>query len=314
MQQKAHGPRPVDFEASSSLPRQSAAPCLPVSLSRSRVSPLLLLLALLGGPGCLSCFHPVAKPTLEQTDLCQTLPRDCRGGVYVFLINGVDPFRYGNLSGLRDHLIGLGFNNVYYGELYHTGWFGEELRRVHKENPDARFVVVGYSRGAEPAGHMAHEAAKEGIPIDLLLYLDARIIPAPDVKDQLPIGRTVHLQSDGPRGQPSEVKGAESVVLTKAGHFEVPSHPYSVEFLTSEVIRIAQTVPVTLPPDEPPPPLVPPAPPPRPVIAQKPGPRDEWDFLKPVSRFKKQEAVPPTILTPYLPATLVPLTKSVRIP
>src|SRR5437764_243197 len=47
--------------------------------------------------------------------------------VYVFVVNGLDPLNYGNLTGLRDHIRALGFEHVFFGQLYHAGWIKKEI-------------------------------------------------------------------------------------------------------------------------------------------------------------------------------------------
>ena len=96
-----------------------------------------------GMSGCLSGLHPIADPEADLVEACKVVPKCCRGHVFVFLLNGADPINKDNLSGVRDYLIGLGFEKVYYGQVYHACWFKKEIRRLHEEDPDAALGSAG---------------------------------------------------------------------------------------------------------------------------------------------------------------------------
>src|SRR4029079_19289987 len=77
--------------------------------------------------GCVCYLHPVAKQTPEVLAPCQSVTLAAKDHVYVFLIHGMDPLNYANLSGLRDYIQGLGFHKTYYGQLSHTPHFTREI-------------------------------------------------------------------------------------------------------------------------------------------------------------------------------------------
>src|SRR5438034_10131305 len=88
--------------------------------------------AVAANAGCLGFLHPVDMPYAKQlTEPCQSVPRCCRDHVYIFMVNGLDPWNYGNLTGVRDYIQELGFNKTYYGQVYHVWWFNAEIRRIH---------------------------------------------------------------------------------------------------------------------------------------------------------------------------------------
>src|SRR5439155_1183533 len=115
--------------------------------------------------------HPVQSSLPELAQACQELPNGCRDHVYVFMIHGMDPFDYANLEGVKDYLHELGFTRTYYGQLQHTARFTKEVRRIHQEDPDARFVLIGFSFGANMVRNIARDVKGDSITIDLLLYL-----------------------------------------------------------------------------------------------------------------------------------------------
>src|SRR5262249_39407997 len=108
----------------------------------------LLAFGLAGSGGCFWLINSCPDPLPEAAETCQAVSAWGRRHVYVFLANGVDPLGLGDLAGVRDHVRALGFPKIYYGQFCHGGWFEREIRRLHKECPEARFMLIGYGHGA----------------------------------------------------------------------------------------------------------------------------------------------------------------------
>ncbi|MDW8223972.1 MAG: hypothetical protein RMJ82_13595, partial [Gemmatales bacterium] len=68
--------------------------------------------------------------------------------VYIFLINGLDLLHYADMPGLAQHLRSLGYCRVYYSELLTANSLVEEIQQVARQDSQARFVLIGYSFGA----------------------------------------------------------------------------------------------------------------------------------------------------------------------
>jgi len=255
----------------------------------------------LGATGCLNFCHPV-KEEPERLATCQGLPDASKAGVYVFIVNGNDPFGYGNLSGVRDHLNSLGYTKTYYGQLFHGLWLREKMQQVRDENPEARVAVVGYSFGCPTARWLAKRAAEDGTPVDLLIYLDS--FGLVESSTQPEAGRILHVQSSGAWwNRPTYLEGAENLRLADTGHFDVPTHPQTLNLLADELTSVASQVRVYRIEAGPELPLVDPAPPPRRITARKVSPPDEWDFLKPLD----QQGVPVSNPPPAVPANGLPV-------
>lgn len=240
--------------------------------------PSLGLLLLLG-TGCLSFTHPVKGPPIEDTQIVG-LPRECRNHLYIFFVHGLDPLDCGNLYGVRDYLISLGYIKTYLGQLYHGGTFEKEIRRLHEEDPQAHFALVGFSLGANVARDIACAMRSDHITIDLLLYVGGNSLGnSPDERPEN-VGKVIHILPKIDSAVGSAIDGADNVEFTDTYHFGAPTHPKTLEILTQELAAISLRVPVVMPPA--PPPAREEAPTPRPL---KPAPgdaaRDEWDFLKP---------------------------------
>jgi hypothetical protein len=236
--------------------------------------PRLLALCLLAA-GCLAasgcvCFHPIEPPPPEIHTVCKVYPPCCRDHVYVFMVHGMDPFDWANLTGVCDYMHDLGFRKTYYGQLYHATKFAKEMRRVHAEDPSARFVLIGFSFGANVARYLANSAKDDGIPIDLLVYFGGNTLKNEDYDQPENAARIVNILASGCIWNGAWMDRAENIHEVDVWHFGSPSHPYSLRVLARELAEVSSHVQVV---DDGP------APPP----VSYPG---EWDFLKPVSRLK----------------------------
>jgi hypothetical protein len=221
----------------------------------------------------MSFLNPVDPPAVEVKESCCHLPKYERDRVYVFFLNGLDPVNYGNLTGIRDYVQDLGFHKTYYGQLYHASYFANEIRTIHKQEPDAQFVLVGFGRGARKIRSLAASVNAEGIPIDLMVYLDGQLPSGVGIENGTVLG---HFQD----GQFFTEPGQEQDLWL----FGTPTCRQTVELLGHELARIAAAIPVVETAEPAPPPRLYEAPTPRPVQPQDPAQRDEWDFLKPEVR------------------------------
>jgi hypothetical protein len=221
--------------------------------NRRKLGSWLLLTTLAASPGCLTLSPQALELPPECVQACHSLPCCCRGRVFVFLIDGFDPLDGCGVARVRQSLIDLGFIKVYDGHFYHAGWFADEMRRLHAEEPDAHFVVAGFSTGAETARSLAESVAGDGITVDLLAVVDGPLWAAAVPAKPENVVRVLHLPGCAAAGQP----------------------------LADELTAIAGLVPVPMPPV-----IVvgPELPTPRPVEPPPAAPRDAWDFLKPATR------------------------------
>jgi hypothetical protein len=267
----------------------------------------LLAATLLTGTGCLTFCHPVPPPAKEMVAESAALPDGCRNHVYIFLIHGLDPLDAANISGLNDYLRSLGYIKTYYGQLYHLWYFQKELARIHKEDPEARFVLIGFSFGANLVREVAQEARAEQCVIDLLVYLGGNTLE--DVPYDRPdnVLKLVNILAAGCVWNGAELEGAENLHVTDVFHFGSPTHQQTLEVLRRELPVVASRVHFTAPANEPfPLDASELGPTPRPVQVPPPeGPRDEWDFLKP-ERGIDRSRVPPRPIRDEGTVTVVP--------
>jgi hypothetical protein len=241
--------------------------------------------------GCMGFFHSVNPPTHELGDPCHALPRCCRDHVYIFLLNGLDPGNYCNLGGLREYLHSLGFNKTYYGQLYHGPWFEKEILRLHNEDPDARFVLVGFSYGANVARSITQDLKPQGVQIDLLVYLGGNTLTNTPRDRPENAGQIVNVLATGWIWNGDTLDGAENVQLPDVWHFGSPTHRQTLEILSRDLTAIAAAVPYEVKEEDSTIPWIEDesAPPPRPLKSGARRRGDDWDFLKPVSQLHALE-------------------------
>jgi hypothetical protein len=260
-----------------------------------------LLLALPQGTYCQEIVGAAQAPD-TSADICKSLPGCCRDHVYIFLVNGLDPVNYGNLTGLRDHLNRLGFRQTYYGQFFHAPFFKKEIRRIHREDADAHFILVGFSVGVNVIHSMAQSVGADGVAIDGLVYLSGNnyVTPVPSRKPAN-VQRVVNVLASGPLKYIGEVNYADNVHLPDSWHFGSPGHARTRELLARELATAAAAVATPEMPTEAMPTIAG-EPTPRPVKVFKTSIRDNWDFLKPVARLDESRS----------PATEVPIAPAVQ--
>jgi hypothetical protein len=232
----------------------------------------LTAVVVLTGPGCLSCLHPIEPAEKERLACCTSLSSCARNHVYVFFIHGIDPLDIANLSGVRDYVQSLGFIKTYYGQLYHMRFFEKELRRIHGEDPDARFVLIGFSFGANMVRDVAQAVKPDGVFIDLLVYLGGNTLENRPQDRPENAGHIVNILATGYIWNGDHLDGATNLNYDDVWHFGSPSHLQTLHLLAEELAVVAGRVPVV-----------------EPVESAPEEPSGEWDFLKVRSALAPQQ-------------------------
>jgi hypothetical protein len=229
--------------------------------------------------GCMSLNpHPIPL-SADCTAACGDVPCPCRGKVYVFLLRGFDPLDLDRVDDVRTALNTAGFTKVYDGQFYHERYFAEEMRRLSREEREARFVVVGFSLGAQAATGLAETVAKEGIPIALLASVDPYWWSSAPRRKPANVEQVMHVHGERLLFAPTLSAGAD-VQIPGAWPSNVTANPLAVETVARALANVAGTLPKpsnTRAPD-----FAGDLPTPRP-IARNDGTRDAWDFLKPLA-------------------------------
>jgi hypothetical protein len=263
-------------------------------MTRHKTTALWLMLAAttaLLASGCASCLNPVSAVPGDAAGRSAALPQACRNHVYIFLICGQGPLDLGNMGGIRESLISLGYIKTYCGECCYCGYYKDEILRLRREDESARFVVVGYGLGANSAAELTEAVQADGATIDMLAYCGGITISNDPKYRPSNALRVVHLLGGGMDSLGGPLDGADNAQLPDVTHLGSPTHPFTIELLVRELTAAASRVPVIE--------LRPPAestaelgPAPHTASERETLPRDEWDFLKPSRPYSPPAAKP----------------------
>src|SRR5205823_5276883 len=88
--------------------------------------------------------------------------------------------------------------NTHDGQVYDMFRFEEEIRRLHKEDAGAHFVLIGFSLGTNVAYEIATGLEEASVPVDLMVYLSGNhvVMPLP-YRRPFNVGRVVNLLAGG---------------------------------------------------------------------------------------------------------------------
>jgi len=199
--------------------------------------------------------------------------------VYIFFLNGNDPLDCSNLTGLCERLQELGYIKTYLGEWFYTSYFAKEICRIHKEDPTARFVLIGFGYGADQARKLAGKVEPDGVPIDLVVYLGGCTKEEAGKDRPGNVAHVLNIQGSSWFGGCPHLENAENINYTEVCQQGTVTHKRTVDALVMELAQVTSRVPVIE--KVPPPNARPPEPLPHPIKPPAPGARDDWDFLKP---------------------------------
>lgn len=261
----------------------------------------LAALCLATGQGCLSFVHSLDLPPKEQIAQGETVPSPCRNHVHIFLIHGMDPLDLANLNGLTEYIQQLGYLKTHYGQLYHLWEFKKEMRRIHQQDPQARFVLIGFSFGANLARELANAVKDNKIVIDLLIYLGGNTLENDPRTQPEHVVHVVNILAAGCIWNGTTMDRAVNLHFTNVWHFGSPTHPRTRELLARELAVVAARVPYAekappMPPeveDEIPMPRRLPPEQVRQMNSQLPS---DWGFL--TSRTAASDPTPPQLVRP----------------
>lgn len=165
---------------------------------------------------------------------------DARKHVYIFLVNGFDPFHYADVPGLAEYIRSLGYEHVYYSELITAGSLLEQIEQVPRWDDRARIVLIGYSFGANAARNLAHSLAEEGITVDLLVYLNGNTLRNTTWDRPANARRVINILAWGVLLDGAQLDNAENIEIPDAWHFNTPTHPLTLNLLQHELAALAR--------------------------------------------------------------------------
>ncbi len=210
----------------------------PLSLSLG-----LLLLASALSTGCTTTKYTAFARSMTPVEQ-STVSAQARNKVYAFFMNGADVLELNGFEELQDGLICAGYAKLYYAQQIDREWYRRELHRLHRDDPDARFILVGYGSAADPLQELACQVSREEIPLDAVVYIDP-ICAKGDLTQNVPY-RAVILKSHHWLGAP-RLKAPETVTIDRVGHIGVPRHPATVQYFVDLMTESALKVPIADP-------------------------------------------------------------------
>jgi hypothetical protein len=197
----------------------------------------------------LGFLHPLKVDGDDLARLCAGVPPEQRARVYVFLVNGADPLWLGNLNGLADYLRALGFKHTACGQMTHTPAYGQQIRKLRREDPGARVALLGFSAGANCVRELAQRLKEDQVPVDLLVYLGGDTIRNVPRSRPENVGRILNITGHGYvfygydllfRGD--QIDGARNLRLD-ARHICLPSQREAIDALVRELLALAGAAP-----------------------------------------------------------------------
>lgn len=239
---------------------------------------LAVVVGLIGLGGCASLRYQVQPLASEDLVAVLATHPEARAHVYTFLINGNDPLLLGNLVAVQAELFRWGFPHTWYGEMYHVSQFEREIHDIHRRDPDARFVLVGFSYGGMYAQRLARRLARDGIHVSRLILLDAFGVDEAADSPEGFHGRTINFSGEWHFQNVHVIEDGENIQIPEYYHFAIPTHASVLHQLSEELAAVAQDVPVLLPARAE---MFPASPVPRPHAPDPPPLPSEWDFLQP---------------------------------
>jgi hypothetical protein len=196
--------------------------------------------------GDLSRVHPLEKLKPHVKQLGETVPQETKDHTYLFFINGLDPYYLANFRSQCQYMKSLGYDHAYCGQMSHTDLFGQMIKQIRKDDPQAQVVVIGYSTGANCARTLANKLREERVPIDLLVYLGGDMIKDGERSRPENVRRILNICGHGMvlLGYDlfvcgDEIKGASNHRLD-ARHFLLPTRAESTELLVRYVVDLNQ--------------------------------------------------------------------------
>jgi hypothetical protein len=200
--------------------------------------------------GCFGILHPLqVKPSALPPDAGPVVAPG-REHVHVVLVNGLDPLYVGNLDGLSGYVRDLGFPGTHLYQFWQTESAHHEVLRLRTQDPQARFVLVGFSLGANYARKLANELNDDRVPVELLVYLGGDTVRDGPYSRPPNVRRVANIMGDGliflGRNMAfcgEEIEGASNHRQKWTRHICLPSRKETIDLLSAELLAAADRPP-----------------------------------------------------------------------
>jgi hypothetical protein len=194
-----------------------------------------IAVVLLAGSGCEACGGKGFALAYQAGPSCD-VPLSQRNHVYVFAVGSTTPSGVTSLTTLCDEISKRGFAKVAYAQTIYTSWMAKEMSRIHGDDEDAVFVILGSEAGGPTAVKLAESAILDGLPVAAFVLLDAEgKTTVPNLGTHVMIvGSDFGLASSSQR---------ESVALSEVGRYSLPTDPRTISAVARLLNDLAQRTP-----------------------------------------------------------------------
>lgn len=169
-----------------------------------------------------------------------------RPDIHVFVVNGADPFLWAGTDQLAGRIRESGYPNTRHRMWGQSGQVEAEVRQIHRQNPGARVVLIGYSTGAFAVRNTAARLVRDGIPVAMVGYVGGDYFSDSAETRLGGVGRVINVTGDGHylTGRNlffngTDITGAANLRLAGVGHFDLPRHPDTLGLLLAGLEAVA---------------------------------------------------------------------------
>ena len=221
----------------------SALPCLLLALAFTATPATLSAQPAPISVGALIRPVPVKQLTLQEQ--AQAVPQEQKDRVHFFLINGLDPLMASNVHGVAAYFRSIGFTNTNSFQWPQTPKARRQIENLHRTNPEARIVLMGFSVGANCVRGLANNLQRDGVYIDCLIYVGGDTVFNTASSKPANVGQIVNITGHGLiflgrdlyfKGD--TIDGAANHRLD-ARHMNIPTSSDTINLVGNAVIALA---------------------------------------------------------------------------
>ncbi len=201
----------------------------------------LFAFAMLAGAGC-QVVRDAEEPVLPLAPRVAHRPQD---DTVILVVNGGDPLHLAHADAFARQFRADGYPYAEVAEWHQENAIEQAVREVHRDNPDVRIVLIGYSLGAYCVRDITNRLNRDGIPVLMVGYIGADyLVDSGDARLE-GISRVVNVTGDGHflTGKNlffngTDVSGARNVRLAGTRHFDLLNHPQTFGVMFEELERL----------------------------------------------------------------------------
>jgi hypothetical protein len=190
-----------------------------------------VLATICGSSGCVIEGYEGARLARDAGISCD-IPVGQRNLVYVFVLGGNNPIESSALDRFRQGLNAQGYAKVATGPSIFYWWMASEMKRIHREDPNAVFVIAGLDSSASLAVKLSEKVTAEGVPIDAVVIVD------PSGKTSGPSNGSKTLVVSAGYGNAAKTD-AQSLVITAPGQLGLTGDQRTIDGVVNLLNEIA---------------------------------------------------------------------------